>query len=179
MSVIDVQLVLDRLNKTSDLDGEVQDMLDAAEAEYAEFVGPLSGTVTETLSGGGTSLILSHRNVASVDEIAYTDGTSIDPDDLDLQAGTGILYWRYGTAGYYTAGTRNITVTYTVGNLPANHREVVIADVAGYFESTQRSTGAGQADFPGEGGFEGAYIGTPQVLFPRIRQLAKSYPVIA
>jgi hypothetical protein len=61
--------------------------------------------------------------------------------------------------------------------LPANHKEAIAADVAGYFEVTQRSSGAGQADFPGEGGYEAAYGTTPQVLFPRIRALAA--PVVA
>lgn len=171
--------VKDRLGKTlSADDGEVQDMIDAALVEYEMYIGPVSGTVTETLSGGGTSLILPHANVASIDSIAYTDGTSIDTDDLDLQAGTGILYWRYGTAGYFTAGSRNVTVTYTVGALPANHREVIVADVAGYFAATQRGGGSDRPQFPGEGYAE-AFVGTPQVLFPRIRALAASIPVIA
>jgi hypothetical protein len=159
-----------RLNKTLDVDdAEIDAMIDAAEAEYAEWVAPV-GTVTETLNGGADRLVLRAPNVTAVIEAVYSDGTVIDVDDLTVD--NGIVYWGYGTAGYFTWGTRNVTVTYTVGDVPANHRETIIADVAGYFESSQGGTSSSAASFPGEGFDEAPYRSTPMVLFPRIRALA-------
>lgn len=178
MSTVQLSAVKDRLNKSSGItvdDTELQAMIDAAEAEYSEWVGPLAGTVTETFDGGGTTLVL-RQAVNSITAAAYDSG-----DDLlytDLTVSNGIVRWGYGTAGRFAAGPR-VSITYAAPAPPANHLEIIAADVAGYFETTQRSSGAGQAGFPGEGGFEDAYTGTPQVLFPRIRALAASYPSIA
>lgn len=167
VSVQDVRL---RLNKTLTVDDdEIRDMLDAAVREYTEYVGPV-GSVTETLSGGGDRLILRAPVVAEITAAAYADGTVIDVDDLTVD--NGIVYWGYGTAGFFTWGTRNVTVTYTVGDLPVNHREVIIADVAGYFEASQGGTSSNPGAFPGEGFDEAPYRSTPMVLFPRIRALA-------
>ena len=169
ISVNDVKL---RLDKTLTVDDdEIAAMLDAAIAEYETYVGPVSGTVTEKHHGGGTSLVLGNVSAASLVSATYSDGTVIDTADLDLDTSTGILYWGYGTAGVFTSGVRNVTVVYSVGAVPAHHREAIAADVAGYFAATQMGpTG------PDEGYGE-AFRQTPQVLFPRIRALAG--PVIA
>jgi hypothetical protein len=171
-NVIRTSDVRARLNKTLTVDDvEIQEMIDAALAEYEEWVGPLPGTRTETLSGGQASLILRAPNATAVTALTYTDGTVVDVDDLSLDTATGILHWGYNTAGWFTAGTRNVTVTYTVGGIPANHRETIIADVAGYFAATQR--GSQSRRFPGEGYAEPFDNPTgPVVLFPRIRDLA-------
>lgn len=162
---VTVQMVKDRLDKTLTVDdAEIEDMLEAALAEYAEWVGPWSGAVTEKLDGGGTNLVLRNPAVASITAASYSDGTVIDLADLDLDTSTGIVYWGYGTAGRFTAGARNVLVTYEVGLVPANHRETIAADVAGYFALTQRE------GIPGEG-YEQAQASTPLVLFPRIRKL--------
>jgi hypothetical protein len=162
ISVSDVKL---RLNKTLSVDDtEIQSMLDAALAEYGEYVGPVAGPVTETLSGGGTALLLRSPNVTAITAAAYSDGTTITVDDLVVD--NGIISWGYNTAGYFTRGIRNVTVTYTVGALSANHREAIIADVAGYFDLTQ-SGPAGPDD-----GYSIAQRGAPLILFPRIRALA-------
>jgi hypothetical protein len=155
------------LNKSLTVDDdEIERMLDAAIAEYEQYVGPVSGEVTETLSGGSTSLLLRSPNVSAITAAVYSDGTTITVDDLDLDTATGIVGWGYNTAGYFTRGIRNVTLTYTVGALPANHREAIIADVAGYFDLTQ-SGPAGPDD-----GYALAQRGAPLVLFPRIRALA-------
>lgn len=171
VATVTVDMVKERLNKTLAVDdAEIQDMIDAAEAEYAKYVGPLSGSVTERLDGGSDCLVLRSPNVASLTSAAYADGTTIDVDDLELDTTTGIVYWGYNTAGRFSTGCRNVTITYTVASIPANHLETIVADVAGYFQVTQN--GGSDARFPGEDFAEAGYTGTPQVLFPRIRALA-------
>lgn len=166
-NVVSVAEVKDRLDKTLTVDdSEIEDMLDAAIAEYETYVGPVSGTVTEKHHGGGTSLVLGNVSAASLVSATYSDGTVIDTADLDLDSSTGILYWGYGTAGVFTSGARNVTVVYSVGALPANHREAIAADVAGYFAATQRE------GIPGDEGYSDSWRVNPLVLFPRIRALA-------
>ena len=166
----------DRLNKTVTADdAELGQMIDAAVAYYARMIGPLTGTVTQTFDGGRTSLILDAR-AAAITSAAYSDGTAIDVADLTLDTSTGILHWGYNTAGLFSYGARNVTVTYTI-TLPADHRETIIADVAGYFAATQRGGGQGPS-FSSEG-YELPYQQNPMMLFPRITALAAQYPSIA
>lgn len=168
---IGVEEVKNRLHKsvTKHLDdNRISDMLDAAIAEYEQWVGPVTGSVTELYSGGGTTLVLSSPNVAQITALSYTDGTSVNVADLDLNTATGVLGWGYGTTGRFTGGVRNVQVTYTVGPLPANHREAIIADVAGYFNATQR----GPQPLSAEEGYGSDWNAHPTVLFPRIRALA-------
>jgi hypothetical protein len=163
--LIQIADVRARLNKSLTVDDdEIRDMIRAAEAEYAEWVAPI-GSVTETFSGGTDRLVLRAPSVTEITEAAYTDGTTIDVDDLLVD--NGIVSWGYGTAGYFTWGTRNVTLTYTAADIPAHHRETIIADVAGYFEATQRGPLG-----PDDTGYANAYTATPTVLFPRIRALA-------
>lgn len=146
-------------------DGTIQRMLDAALAEYETFVGPLPGSVTEFHDGGRDSIILASP-MATITAAAYTDGTSITVSDLTAR--NGIVRWGYGTAGRFSYGTQNVEITYTAGSLPANHREAIIADVAGYFAATQRA-GEPRVD---ENGYAAGFFNAPTNLFPRIRALA-------
>lgn len=172
MSTIDKADVKLRLNKQLTVDdAEIQKMIDAAEAEYTEWVGPLTGTVTETFDGGGTTVVL-RQAVSAVTAASYDSGATLTATDLDVQ--NGIVRWKYGTAGRFTAGSR-VSITYAVPTAPPNHLETIIADVAGYFAATQRGTTS--PGLPGEG-YEQEYIGHPLELFPRIRALAKSYPAV-
>lgn len=167
-NVISVSEVKDALDKTLTVDdGEIERQMDAALAEYEEWVGPVSGTVVEKHDGGATRLILRNANPAAIVSAVYADGTTISVDDLDLDPATGIVHWGYDTAGNFAWGSRNVEITYSVRSLPANHREVIIADVAGYFAATQR----GPASMPGEG-YEAGWQASPLTLFPRIRALA-------
>lgn len=176
MSTVLLAEVKLRLNKTVTADdAEIQAFIDAAEAEYTEWIGPLTGTVTETFDGGGSTLVL-RQPVSAITAAAYDSGATLTYTDLNVS--NGIVRWGYGTTGRFTSGTR-VSITYTVPSLPANHREAIIADVAGYFETTQRGGGSLRPAFPGEGDYEAAYASTPQVLFPRIRALAESYPTVA
>ena len=177
MSVIPLSAVKLRLNKTTiEDDVEIQEMIDAAEAEYARLIGPLTGSVTEKHHGGGSSVILGSPHATALTAAAYSDGTAIALTDLDLDATTGIVYWGYNTAGSFAYGSRNVTITYTVA-LPVNHREAIIADVAGYFAATQRGSAPGALPT----GYESSYEdrSTPLTLFPRIKALAARYPSIA
>lgn len=167
---VDLATVKLRLNKTLNVDDlEISDMIDKALAEYAEYVRPLPGTYTRSFPGGGWEIVLPAREIAAVTAAAYNDGSILTVTDLDLDQATGIVRWKSGTVGRFTVGTR-VTLTYTVGPIPLNHVETIAADVAGYFERTQR--GGSAAAFPGEGGYSEAYAATPVVLFPRIRALA-------
>lgn len=160
------------LNKTTAVDDvEIQRMIDAAEADYAEKVGPLT-TQTVRLDGGFSTLILP-RNAATVTAVSYGDGTAVTLTDLYFDAKSGLLH--AGKVSRFTYGTRNVLVTFTVA-LPAHHRETIIADVAGYFAATQRGNSGGALP----GGYETAYEDrtTPVALFPRIKALAESYASI-
>lgn len=175
-NVVPLQMVKDRLNKTLTNvpgDEELQDMIDAALAEYEEFIGPVSGTVTET-HDGGTDTILLRQPVNAITAASYDSGDTLTYTDLTVE--NGIVRWGYGTAGRFGYG--RVSITYAAPPLPANHRELIIADVAGYFAATQRGGGSDRPQFPGEGYAE-AYTGHPVELFPRIRALAAQYPAIA
>lgn len=173
-SPISIDVVKDRLRKTLSItvdDDKIEEMLEAAEAEYTEWIGPLTGTVTETFDGGGTTIVL-RQAVSAVTAASYSSGQALAFTDLIVA--NGIVRWKYGTVGRFTPGAR-VSITYAVPAVPANHVETIIADVAGYFEATQR--GATAPGLPGEG-YEEAYIGHPLEPFPRIRALAKSYPAV-
>lgn len=174
-----------RLHKTLTVDEPViQAMIDAAEAEYAEYVIGVVGSslaggtaVTKKYDGGGDAIVLGPPSVTTLTAAAYVDGAVLTLTDLELDTNTGIVHWKYGTRGRFLPGPRRLSLTFTLGALPPNHREVIITDVAGYFAATQR--GSVRPAFAGEGGITDAYIGQPQVLFPRIRALAASYPTVA
>lgn len=166
-----------RLNKTVTADDtEIQAMLDAALAAYTKHVGPVT-TKTLRYDGGGPRLILP-VNASAVTAVTYSDGTVVPLADMDFDPETGILHWGYNTAGVFRYGSRNVLVTFSV-TLPANHREAILADVAGYFAATQRGGGSLSPRLPGEGYVE-AYDspGTPLTLFPRIMAIAASYPSV-
>lgn len=143
-------------------DGELMEMLDAAAAHYARHIGPLPGTSTVILSGGG-SVHLLPRNVTAVTAATYADGTAIDLTTLDLDAATGLLY------GSLYLGTRNVTLTVTVGPLAEDHAEAIALDVAGLYASTQRGGGGRQfGQYGDDVEAQGAY---PMTTYPRIDKL--------
>lgn len=178
MSTVLLATVLKRLNKSADSNGEIQDMINKAEAEYAEWVLGLPGqtpiastSVTQKFNGGGNRIILAAPHVTAITAASYSDGSTLTYTDLDLDTLTGLVGWKYNTAGYFTSGIRNVSITYTLGALPANHEETIIADVCGYYAATQRA-GSSRPAFAGEAGYEDVFQTNPLVLFPRIRALA-------
>lgn len=169
-SEITVDEVKLRLRMTVDTnDDKIQSMLDAALAAYTRYVAPLPGSVTETFDAGGTALVLRSADASAVTGASYDDGTTITASDLTVE--NGIVRWGYGTAGRFSYG--RVSITYTVGALDLDHREAILADVAGYFAATQRA-GEQRLD---ENGFAAGYYNQPSMLFPRIMALAP--PAIA
>lgn len=166
-----------RLNKTDTADdAELQSILAAALDEYVAWVGPLPGVTTETVQPRRTIILRSPRASAVSVTVGGVAVTS------QLNAG-GVLtlgrYTSYTSAGYFTS---QAVVTYTVGPLPANHVETILADAAGYFMATQRG-GSSVPRFAGEGYAEPLATPNrgifPAVLFPRIRSLAAALGGIA
>ena len=175
MSVVTTAEVKLALNKTLTVDdAELQDRIDMAERYFVRQIGPITGSHTVKRNGGGSTLFLP-VTATEVTAVTYSDSTAIDLDDLDFDADTCMLHWNYNTAGYFTAGTRNVHVTYTA-DLADDHRGVIIDDVAGWFAATQRGGGAGPS-FSSEG-YELPYQQTPATPWPRIDALARSYPSI-
>jgi hypothetical protein len=176
MSEITIDEVKDELRKSTGIhidDDTIQRFIDAAEARYTRVIGAISGTVTEVFDGGGTVLVL-QQPVNAITAASYDSGSTLTYTDLTVR--NGIVRWGYGTAGRFEYG--RVSISYTAPTLPADHREVIIADVAGYFVSTQRT--GGRPAFTGEeGGYDDAQIANPVELFPRIMALAKSYPSVA
>jgi hypothetical protein len=159
-----------RLNKTSAADdAEIQDLIDAAEGEFAELVGPLAATAY-TEKHRGSLLILDRRPVVSVQSVADAYGTVLVADDYELSADAGLLtVVRPGT----------YTVAYTAGYavLPGNIRELIIADVAGYFARTQRGGGSVRGGFPGDEFAEPIVESSPVSMWPRIAAYARRHTV--
>lgn len=158
-----------RLNKSLGVDdGELQAMLDAAVAEYETTVGPLATVVrTNRVVRGG---IFPEFPVISVTSAADLSGAALNLTDLDTDAlASGLFRDIYGRS-YSTA-----RVTYTAGHtsVPANVREVIAADVAGYFAATQRGAG-GPLPGPAGGFYEEGGTSVPLDPFPRIHALART-----
>lgn len=153
-----------RLNKSLAVDdAEIQAMLDAAVRAYRRVIGaPLTGSRTERHRPDSQGRVfLRARNVAAVTSVVDSAGAAVTFDAYD-EGEEGIL------RGFTT--TDEVTVTYTLG-VAADHREAIIADVAGYFAATQRGTG-GPGPGPAGGFFaDGGEGRTPLDLFPRISAL--------
>lgn len=175
MSVIPLADLKSRLNKTTTADDvELQSILDAAEGEYARLVAPL---VSTTIRYDGTRPIILPRN-ATVTEVTYLDGTVIPLADLYHNPISGVLDWepyRTSTSTYmvWDGALTQINVTFTT-TLPAQDREAILADAAGYFAATQRGNSGGALPPGYEAGLTDDRS-SPITLFPRIRALAKAY----
>lgn len=164
MAVLTPADVRPRLNKTSTKDDqEIQDLIDAAEAEFVELIGPLTLTPFTERHSGPVAL-LRRRPVVEVVSVTAAGGSvvTLAADALDAEAGLLTI----GGGGTYA-------VTYTAGHesLPYSIRELIIADVAGYFARTQRGGG-----FPGDRSAdlepEGA---SPVLMWPRIAAYARRH----
>jgi hypothetical protein len=164
---VTVAMVKARLNKTLTVDdGEIQEMLDAAVAEYESLIGPLTAqTFTQTVRRG----IFPRFPVVSVKSATDLHGSALDLTDIDSEAFEAGLFRNVHGRSYPAA-----RVTYTAGyvTVPAHIREAIAADVAGYFAVTQRGSTVGALPAGAAGFYTPEGTGTPLVLFPRIRALA-------
>lgn len=92
MSMLVLSTVKDHLNITDTAhDGELQAMIDAAEATIAKHVGPLSATTVTTRVSGGTSIILPIVPVLSLTSVTPTGGTALTVGDLTTDTAAGIV----------------------------------------------------------------------------------------
>ena len=160
MAVLTPGDVRPRLNKTSTVDDtEISDLIDSAEAEFTELVGPLVPTVF-TERHRGPLIILRRRPVVGVRLVAGPGDAAL-PWAIDEEVGLLTV----GAAGH-------CTVTYEAGylELPGNIRELIIADVAGYFARTQRGGG-----FPGDQFAEPVPASSPVTMWPRIANYARRH----
>jgi hypothetical protein len=84
MALLTVDELLARVDVILE-DDAIQGLLDAAEDAINAIAGAI-GTQTEALVGGGTYLILARRasSITSIEEVAGTVTTELDPDDFRL-----------------------------------------------------------------------------------------------
>lgn len=174
MSTVTLAEVKDELRKSGVItvdDAKIQRFIDAAEAEYVEWVGPITGSVTEILNGGSDVLLLRDPRASAITAASYESGETLTYTELNVH--NGMVRWNYNTAGRFSPV--RVSITYTVGALPANHREDIVADVCGYFQNTQNGS-AGRPQIPGleDGLYERARAYMPLALFPRIRAIVGS-----
>ena len=156
MPLVTVPSLKDELGLTSNAHNVMLALrIQEAEAEYAEYVGPLPGTYTETLT---LPTVLPR---GTVEATATWDGS---PVDVTLDRRSGLL------TGYATTAE----VTYTIGDLPANHAAAMRADIAEWWMRTQQGGGPSRPSFAGDASLEPDTPARPLVLFPRIRALATS-----
>lgn len=179
MSAVSIADVKTHLNMSSIAnDGELQRFIDAAETAIGHRVGPLTPVeVTETLDGGRDCLILRNPRAVSLTSVTSADGTTTTLTDFDLDTSTGIVYWRYGTAGSFTYGRRNVTVTYLAGwdPLPADLAHAV-KELVRHLWETQRGASTGAR--PGFADDDTATVAGAFSSWPvRVQELLEPYTV--
>jgi hypothetical protein len=179
---VTVATVKARLNKTLTVDdAEIQEMLDAAVAEYESLIGPTSATThgphvvtPRVLSDGLAGFFTPVTPLVSLTSVTDRHGTAVAAGDFvisDVESGQ-VRPASGGVLSFATSWPSPLVVTYVAGGLTANRREVIVADVAGYFAATQRGSTVGALP-AGAGGFyatEGS--SAPLESFPRIKALA-------
>ncbi|MGZ4663593.1 MAG: hypothetical protein ACXV5Q_00705 [Frankiaceae bacterium] len=161
-------------NRTTN-DFELQRFIDAAEAAISHRTGPLAPTETiERHDGGSRQIVLRQPRATALTALTYADGTQATLTDYDLDLGTGILYWSYGTTGYFYAGPREITVTYLAGfdPLPEDLRHAV-KELTRHLWETQRGNNSARPGFQDEPPVAGAFSSWPL----RVQELVAPYNV--
>ena len=153
----DLKLALGLDVARTDDDYELQSKVLAAEAAYVRHVGPLPGTYTRTLALPA----LLPRGVTSASALYAGAAAAVTFDPV-----SGLL------ASPYSYGP--VEVTYTVEGIADDHLESIIADVAEYWDRTQRTGGsAGRPGYEAPG-FDAPAGGRPVTMYPRIMALASS-----
>jgi hypothetical protein len=183
-------------------DTELQGFLDAALVEIGKRAGDITtGTTwTETYDGGDISIYLRHvpvLTVTSVTEhignITYNltnqpPGSSVDWLGYSIEDAANGKIVRRSAAGQpyrFTAGSGNVTVTYTAGRvtLPGNLRLATLELVAHWWQSSQQTSsqalgGAiGGNSYDGVSTMPGSTFGIPYRILDMLEQ--EHRPVIA
>jgi uncharacterized phiE125 gp8 family phage protein len=142
-------------------DGELIAMTAAAVGLIEGQVGPITRrTVTDTLDGGRSSLLLSTAPVASVTTVVE-NGSTLTSTAFDLDGEAGVLRRLFGNSeATWADGAKNVTVTYVAGrtDVPADLRHAVLETVR-HLWTTQRGSvrRSGTDDYQPGAGFSLPY----------------------
>ena len=131
---------------TSESDVELQLHLDAAIEAIEDRIGPiLWRTIAERVTANGGAVVVTTRPLVSVTSLAMLNGSTYDPDDLDLHLDAGVITLEFNAQlprGRYD-------VEYVAGHEETNARakhKLAVLYVAEHFWEMQRK---GISDRPG------------------------------
>lgn len=136
MSTVKLDEVKKHLNITRDDNaGELQAMLDTAEAAIEARVGPLGQVEHTQRVTGNSAVVLNVMPVVSVASVTPAGGTAYDLATLEVDLAAGTI-WRGGGVIF---GSGNLDIVYTAGraSLPADLRLAVL-ELVRHFWDTQR-----------------------------------------
>lgn len=121
---------------TTDDDGELQGVIDSAEAALAELVGPLTPTATTSrVLGGGPYLVLPVSPAIELASVTPHLGTALTLTDLWLETRTGVVTQNSG-AGF---PVRHYTVVYSAGRTSVpDDLTMAVKELVRHMWSTQR-----------------------------------------
>lgn len=151
-------------------DDELRAFILAATGLIEGQVGPITRrTVTDTLNGGRSTVILSTAPVASVTTVVE-NGSTLASSAYSLRGESGVLTRLFGQSeAVWAAGARNISVTYVAGrtDVPADLRHAVLETVR-HLWTTQRGAvrRSGTDDYQPGAGFSLPF---------RVRELLSRY----
>lgn len=132
-------------DSNTDLDEDLREVIEAATHVIEGYVGAVARrTVTQTVSGCGSAIVLNTIPVLSVTEVVE-DGATLDPDAYSLNVSTGLLTKMQGTRSFrFASGVNNVTVTYVVGRtlIPANFTLAAKLIVQHLWETRRGSSGS-------------------------------------
>lgn len=146
MSVVSLADVKTHLNLTvATHDGELQQLIDSAEAAIGERVGPLASTATTArVRGGGLALVLPVSPAVSLTSVTPADSTALALSDLYLNEAAAVVTYESGAS--FTA--RHYDVVYQAGRASCpDDLRLAVKELARHLWMTQR----GSAPRPGGG----------------------------
>lgn len=157
------------LNITSNTsDGELQAMIDAAEAILANSVGPLTvQPASKVRVAGGNQLVVPVAPIATLTSVASSDGVAVDTTLLSVDKSAGIIYYtdnltRFAAVAYdvtYAAGWGTVPPDLMLG----------IKEMVRHLWTTQRGALVSRSTQQGQDP-------TPGYLMPyRVEQLIEPY----
>lgn len=184
--LVDLSEVKDHLNIPStdtSQDAELQGFIEAASVYIQNITGPITPQqLTETHSGGGTTICLFHPpvlSVTSVVEYNASTGYTLNQATLGTDAGayaytlddpkSGVIRRRYSgnLVGRFIGGDHNVVVTYMAGQatIPPDIRMAVLQDIAGIYQPSQLGPSNSMFPNPGQGNLN------PISMFPRVAEV--------